>query len=340
MSLDFWRENNFRLEPWSTDYQPPIEIQELSSSESEVNHGVEETNWSDFISQKRVSPELPQKLVFIDGRRRMDAALVGGAGNTINYGVFGTIAVGAVVVDRSKHTAKCDRITIHRILGFGGNQKAPEETFIPCPLGSKTELVYLPVKPHLDNKPEIRRKLVQTEMLKAETILVESFAPEQNTLIVRDGPLSYNSSPLTLGYVKTMHKNYLDSKHATLLWELKSGERTPIFGIQDKNQPLWSWYLKSGNSQISSSKLGYHDLHGIVRLELSSEVDLEEAKLIADQTTYLIPEYSSHLYKDSRAPQNLTPVGALERELGRRMGDPNLIKRRLQHFLGSIGVVL
>ncbi|MDJ0775113.1 MAG: hypothetical protein QNJ49_17090, partial [Mastigocoleus sp. MO_167.B18] len=192
----------------------------------------------------------------------------------------------------------------------------------------------------LDNKPEIRRKLVQTEMLKAETILVDSFAREQNTLIVRDGPLSYNSSPSTLGYVKTMHKNYLDGKHATLLWELQPGERTPIFGIQDKNQPLWSWYLKSGNSQISSHKLGYHDLHGIVRLELSSEVDLEEAKLIADQTTYLIPEYSSHPYKDPRAPQNLIPVGALERELGRRMGDPNLIKRRLQHFLGSIGVVL
>ncbi|WP_153009563.1 hypothetical protein [Mastigocoleus testarum] len=63
MSLYFWLENNFRLDPWSTDYQPPIEIQELSSSESEVDHSVEETNWSDF-SKKRVPPELPKKTSF------------------------------------------------------------------------------------------------------------------------------------------------------------------------------------------------------------------------------------------------------------------------------------
>lgn len=177
-------------------------------------------------------------------------------------------------------------------------------------------------------------------MLAAETLLAsERLATEPNTLIIRDGRLPYNSPNLTLGYVKTMHKTYLSEKYAALLWELAPGERSPIFLIKEKNRPHWSWYLKSGDEQICPSQLGYHALHGIVRLELSSEIPLETAQEIADQSTYLIPEYASHPYKDPRAPQNLTPVGALERELGRRMGNAALIKRRVQHFLASVGAI-
>jgi hypothetical protein len=341
LSLDFWRENNFRLEPWGSEYQSPINLEELEASSSEVDATVEEANWSKF-SRCRSQPNLPQHLIFIDGRRRIDAALVGGSGNTIIPGVFGTIAVGAVVVDRIEQTATCSELIIHRIIGFGGDREAPQEQRIACPLEiSGTELIYKPVKPHSDNAPEIRTKLVQTEMLKAEAILAQQFIGEPDTLVIRDGPLplSYGSLPSTLGYVKTMHKAYLSAKYANLLWELKPGERTPIFLIKEQKQSLWSWYLKSGNSQTNSRKLGYHDLHGIVRLELSGEFPLPTVQKIADQTTHLIPEYASHPYKDPRAPQNLTPVGALERELGRRMGDANLIKRRVQYFLASVGVM-
>ncbi|MFH7024138.1 MAG: hypothetical protein ACHBN1_01720 [Heteroscytonema crispum UTEX LB 1556] len=338
MTLDFWQENNFRLEPWGNDYQPPIDIEELPQSASEVDATVEEADWSKFCKHRQL-PDLPQRLVFIDGRRRIDAALVGGSGNTVNYGVFGTIAVGAVVVDRTTHTATCANLTIRRILGFGGNREAPK-THIPCPFGSGAELVYEPTKPYLENNPEIRKNLVQNAMLKAEaTLASQQYATQRNTLVIRDGRLPYNSPTFTLGYVKTMHKNYLSEKHAALLWELKPGERSPIFLIKEQNRPNWSWYLKSGNFQTNSQRFGYHDLHGVVRLELSSENPLETAVHIADQSTYLIPEYASHPYKDPRAPQNLTPVGALERELGRHMGDANLIKRRLQHFLASVGVL-
>ena len=81
MSFDFWRENNFRLEPWGSDYQPAIDIEELSESVSEVDPSVEETDWSKFC-KRRPQIDLPQQLIFIDGRRRIDAALVGGSGNS------------------------------------------------------------------------------------------------------------------------------------------------------------------------------------------------------------------------------------------------------------------
>lgn len=334
----FWREYNFRIEPWSTDFEPPIGISEdLPASDSDVDPTVETKEWD---RRKPPSPpSLPNRLIFIDGRRRIDAALVGGDGNTASYGAFGSIAVGAVVVDRVAHTATCSKLTVRRVLGFGGNQKAPL-TRIPCPLGSKAELVYEPVEPSDKNNPDIRGHLVQNAMLKAEDQLAaEQFATASDTLVIRDGRLPYGNPNFSLGYIKTMHKSYLSGNYADLLWKLAPGERSPIFAIREKNRPLWSWYLKSGDLAISRERLGYHALHGIVRLELYSEaVPLDKAKEIADQSTYLIPEYASHPSRDPRAPQNLTPVGALERELGRYMGDKAVISRRLRTFLASIGV--
>lgn len=336
----FWRSHNFRLEPWGNDYEPPIQIsEELALSESEVNPTVETDNWDSFESQ--VPQSLPNHLIFIDGRRRLDAAIVGGDGNTIIYGVFGTIAVGAVVVDRTIPKASYleQEIDIHRVVGFGGEQEAVSTT-IPCPLGSKAELLYQAVKSNQPNTPEARSAIVQTAMLEAEYRLVNNLkVKDADTLIIRDGglPRGYSSPTPTLGYMKTMHKQYLSEKYAALLWKLLPGQRTPIFEIKGKGTSLYSWYLKSGDFQHLPQQLGYHDLHGIVRLELSGKFDKKRAIEIANQTCYLIPYYASHPSRDPRAPQNLAPVGALERELGRRMGDATLIKRRLQNFLASFG---
>lgn len=122
--------------------------EELSISESEVDSTVETKDWAAFKPQQ---PSLPNRLIFIDGRRRIDAALVGGERDTVYYGAFGTIAVGAVDVNRATGTAIYSHLTVRRILGFGGNQQAPL-TRIPCPLGSTAELVYEPVEPTCDNK--------------------------------------------------------------------------------------------------------------------------------------------------------------------------------------------
>jgi hypothetical protein len=40
--------------------------------------------------------------------------------------------------------------------------------------------------------------------------------------------------------------------------------------------------------------------------------------------------FASTEYKDSRAPQNLYPIAGLERELRRRLGEPNLLYRALR----------
>ncbi len=338
MSNDFWENHKVRLEPWGTEYDTPISLsQEESISETAIDLNVEGCDW---VKRKPNSePTLPKKIIFVDGRRRLDARFLGFDGNEILYGAFATIAVGAVLVDCTTCRANCLEPIIRRVIALGGGRPAPL-THIPCPLRSSAELTYDLCLTTPDNEPQTPLALIQKAMLQEEARLAMELNSEPDALVVRDGPLLYGSYKIpgsTIGYVKTMGRGYLTGDYAALLRELELGERTPIFAIGELGNPKrhWSWYLRSGQPNLNSKQLGYHDLHGIVRLDLYSEVPIDKATEIADLTSYLIPQYASHPCRDPRAPQNLTPVGALERELGRRMGDKALIERRLRAFLAS-----
>ena len=51
---------------------------------------------------------------------------------------------------------------------------------------------------------------------------------------------------------------------------------------------------------------------------------------LADRVTATLPRFASAPHKDPRAPENLYPIAGLERELRRRLGDPNLMYRALR----------
>ena len=71
---------------------------------------------------------------------------------------------------------------------------------------------------------------------------------------------------------------------------------------------------------------------------MSSHLDLATAKRIADRVTAVVPAVASEPHIDPRAPQNLVPIAALERELRRRMGDPAIVYRALR--AATLGGVL
>lgn len=338
MSSNFWQDYHFRIEPWGTDYDSPIDIQE-SVPDNTVDPNVEGGDW---VKRKLTyEPTLPKKIIFIDGRRRLDARFLGRQGNEVLYGAFATIAVGAVVINLTNSTASFWPPIIRRTIALGGNCTAPV-TNIPCPLGTRAQLTYDLCLTAPDNEPQTPLSLVQTAMLEQEAKFAMQFAGEPEVLIIRDGPLlhqSYKVPESTLGYVKTMGLAYLPDDYAKLLWQLDIGERTPIFAIGQAGNPnrRWSWYLRSGQSNLNPKLLGYHDLQGLVRLDLHSEVPITRAIKIAELSSYLIPQYASHPSRDSRAPQNLTPVGGLEKELGRWMGNKAVIERRLRSFFAQLG---
>jgi hypothetical protein len=66
-----------------------------------------------------------------------------------------------------------------------------------------------------------------------------------------------------------------------------------------------------------------------VRLECSADVPLPEVRRLANLSALVLPPLASSPHKDPRAPQNLVPIGGLERELRRRLGDQQLLYRSL-----------
>jgi hypothetical protein len=46
------------------------------------------------------------------------------------------------------------------------------------------------------------------------------------------------------GVIKTHYRNYLHPQGLQLLYELKVGQRTPVFSLPQKKLPIISWYLR------------------------------------------------------------------------------------------------
>jgi hypothetical protein len=68
----------------------------------------------------------------------------------------------------------------------------------------------------------------------------------------------------------------------------------------------------------------------VIRCEASSSLKPAEVAQFADFVSATLPRFASESYKDPRAPQNLYPIGGLEREMRRRVGDQALLLRNLQ----------
>jgi len=105
--------------------------------------------------------------------------------------------------------------------------------------------------------------------------------------------------------------------------QLQPGQRTPVFLIGDGGFRRWSWYVRLPGDTS-------HGWAGVVRCELSPDRTAEDVMAIADTCALMLPRFASEAHKDKRAPQNLYPIGGLERELRRRLGDPGLLYRALR----------
>ena len=61
---------------------------------------------------------------------------------------------------------------------------------------------------------------------------------------------------------------------------------------------------------------------------------------LLEQAAVKVFTLASHAPKDPRAPQNLIPVGGLERQLRHRLGDPQLILRGIKQKLRELHAML
>lgn len=295
----------FAVETWAPEYGSPIES-DMAESEVAVDVGVELP--ADQWRPLEVDPIPAPSVVFVDGVRRIDANvwIDEGSGPPV-YGVCATYAAGAVVCNG---TARIVDATVERGLFTSAREAEPIET-----RHARYGLV-----PTVGSAPEDLWIGIQKRMGLLEGRV--SAGLDGDGLVVVDGPLSHHQQVEgAVGYVKTQHVHHLPDDLRWILREIPVGRRTPVFQIGG-NRQAFSWYLRLASGESPQS--------GVVRCEVAAIGTVAEVVGLANQVTATLPRFASREHKDPRAPQNLYPIGGLERELRRRLGDQLLMYRALR----------
>jgi hypothetical protein len=284
-----------------------------------------------------VDPDLsrrpPRTVLFLDGVRRIDARIwVHGHGTGSHPdgaqpapGIAASIAAGLVSCDGAaagsgtaggSGTARVAEVSVERGLFTAARDAAD----------IAARHARYPVRMAEGPGPDQLSLALQQRLGAAEVQLALAFRarhPDADDLLVVDGPLRGRTHlDRTVGYIKTHHASYLPPEQSAVVGALGPGQRTPVFSM-GTSWRRHSWYLRlPGTPGVPWS--------GVVRLECSPELPPAAAIGLADLTARLLPPLASAPHKDPRAPQNLVPIGGLERELRRRLGDQQLLYRALR----------
>jgi len=311
-----------RLDPWPGDYDGALQIEELQEGQAaEIDTTVEMPAWAAIPAPRGQCR--PAKLAFIDGVRRIDARVVGETDSgQIVYGMFGSLAVGAAEI--AGNHAMIGRVIVRRYLIMGSNRSSDPEAF---QIGN----VLVSYDPYStsDSGPNSPMLALQSLMRSEEAALAEEIET-LGACVFADGPLNYFSGlkHRTIGVIKRLHQPYIPASQFGLLSTLQPGERTPVFAILDGKYDRYAWYLR-----LAKPRAFDYGVAGIVRLEVRTGAGLDDAVKSAMMSAECLPAFASDPWRDSRSPQNLLPVGALEQELRRRLGDAIMIRRGIEKRL-------
>ncbi len=325
-----------RLLPWAPEYGSGLQAdaeQEGPDAAPTVDITIEGP-WAPV--QPRA--EAPAAVQIIDGVRRVEAHALDdvGEGETA-FGLFGSYAVGAVRC-QDGHARILDgerELQVRRrYLQAGGEPRDREVA------AGSTRLLFRAVAPPRAATPNDLVAVLNRLMLDEEAKLAETLSEDETVLTVVDGPLRLRApGPRVVGYIKRTYRWSLGATERALLPALAPGERTPLFRLLAGPAALpgaavherTAWYLR-----IADLGPHFHSLAGVVRLEVPGGLPLAEAVRLADQSALALPRLASSPVRDPRAPQNLTPVGALEATLTRRLGDRRWIRRLIAGALRAM----
>jgi len=318
-----------RLLPWAPEYGTAMRMDAAEAGEAErgdVDVRVERETWAPVTP----SSPAPLRVRIVDGVRRAEAHALDDdlGGEPPAFGLFASYAVGAVacepgaarVVDEACEVVRQYLHTgptgADRVLSAGGARLDFRARAV-VRATSADDLV----------------DAMNRAMLDAEARLAEELSADESWLTLVDGPLRGLRQPgrRVVGYIKRVQEWYVPPREVALLPTLLPGERTPLFSIAPKGPGAdhlrdgrYSWYVR-----IAQLGGPVHPLGGVLRLECAQAVGLEGARALADLTAGLLPRLASSPVRDPRAPQNLTPTGALEARLTHLLGDRRVIYRLL-----------
>lgn len=294
----------FTVEAWDSDYGAPTDA-ELDDASHNVDVSVE-------VRPEEWRPLLPETepvddVLFIDGVRRVDATLwIDQPPDFPGFALAATYAAGAV---RCNGMATIEQADVERGL------------FTSAPASDVDTLVgNYEVKSTKGTTAEELWLGIQQRMGALEAVVTRRAGGAE--LLVVDGPLSHaRDIENAVGYIKTQKVQYLPLELRQVLTSLPAGYRTPLF-LTTTGWSRFSWYLRLANHAGPAG--------GLVRCEIDADTTSADAARVATRVSATLPRYASARHKDPRAPQNLYPIGGLERLLRHRLGDKDRAMRALR----------
>ena len=315
-----------RVDPWEVDYGDQTPLASLDHRPVEqVDHEVEaaDADWAAVVPSGRFP--LPERVVFIDGVRRLEVRIQVRQDEKLIYGGFGSHAVGAVVMQDS--AAEFGEIRPFRSVVLGAGHRLPSST-----VRVRDDLEYRAESAE-SAEADAPLRHIQDAMRTAEAKLATDLC-SAGALVIVDGPLSFvpERPEQALGYIKRLHDLYLPGRFLPLLAHLPQGARTPLFTIRSATSGFsrYSWFQR-----LAEPAPGAAELHGLVRLEVGATAGLDAARRLADAAATWLPRIAPHRARDPRSPQNLLPIGALEQRLRARLGDARLIRRWIEALVAQ-----
>jgi len=301
-----------KIDPRPTTYDSVAEAVFLPADAGQITEEVEQDTWAPVTPP----PRDPVELAFVDGVERRDARVSAEDDGAMPFaGMLVSYGAGAICPGKApplRHVSVERRI----ILTNGA-------TASTIPLSAHNMTVeYRPEHNAQSDSESIDRKLkelrAELEARVVRTLIVEGVA-----LIICDGRLPPITGSSAVGLIKTPHQLPLtrpDQMEA--LTRLRSGDRSPVFVRRRSDRAYYSWF-------VALADHGPHDLalSNLALMEMDDGTPRRQAIETADLTAALLPAYAPAPYRDPRAPQNLMPVGQLERELRHRLGDQEMLRR-------------
>lgn len=294
----------FTVEAWDSDYGAPTDA-ELEDASQNVDVSVE-------LRPEEWRPLLPEAapvadILFVDGVRRVDATLwIDQPPDFPGFALAATYAAGAV---RCNGRAVIEEAEVER----GLFTSAPASDVV-------TGIGTYGVKATKGATAEELWLGIQQRMGALEAAVTRQAGGAE--LLVVDGPLSHaRDIENAVGYIKTQKVQYLPLELRQVLTALPAGYRTPLF-LTTTGWSRYSWYLRLANHAGPAG--------GLVRCEIDADMSQADASRVATRVSATLPRFASARHKDPRAPQNLYPIGGLERELRHRLGDKELAMRALR----------
>ncbi len=286
-----------------------------SSAQVDTDVEVPAAEWAPVDVPSGARP--PDVVFLVDGVRRNDAGLWTAEDDGTSYaGLAASYAAGVVRCDLARGAAELVGARVGRGL------------FTASPSAGDLQAGTVRYEIHRINGSGEASKLPAAVQgpLTALEIEISSAARDGGTdgadLLIVDGPLrNRRQLPRTIGYVKTQQKQYLPAALTAVVTALRPGQRTPVFHLGTV-WGGWSWYLRLPGATGAPWS-------GIVRVECSPDLTVEQAIELAGLSSATLPRFASSSYKDPRAPQNLVPIAGLERRLRGMLGDSRVLHRAL-----------